>query len=189
MELSIVAARAPSGLGSLSEMPQIRDCGRVEERVGKIRGSGTIEYVLTDQGAPDTTTVSVLDHAGMSEAGFRSAARRLLSGCRFAPARQAGARVDVVVTQRVGFATREPELGPLMAPRLAGDPAPASPPAAAATDSVEEFPGVVSCARVPSRIVGRVTMEYEIVIDGRGVPGSAHALDVSNPEIGGLVER
>ena len=83
MELEIVAARRPDGLGSLSEEPRLRDCGRLEARVGMIRGHGVVRYRMTVEGRPDTATVEVLEAVDISAPGLASAAARLLAGCRF----------------------------------------------------------------------------------------------------------
>ena len=187
MELEIVAARRPDGLGSLSEEPRLRGCGRLEARVGMIRGHGMVRYLMTADGRPDTSSVEVLEAVDISEPGLASAAARLLAGCRFDPARQAGADVEVLVEQRIGFATRRQRGPPVLDPRLA-DPLP-TPDSVLASPEVEEVPGVVSCGRLPTRELGSVTVEFVIGIDGQPEPGSARATEASNPYIGQYAER
>ena len=62
----------------------VKKCDEPKVPIGSLtKVSGQVSYLLSKDGRPDTTSVSVVALSGMSVAGFRSVARRQLSACRF----------------------------------------------------------------------------------------------------------
>ena len=81
----------------------IRDCSFPEGAVGSLSADGVVAYLLDRNGRPDTTTLRVLSVGRISVAGYQSAVRRRLSGCRFRLPR--GLKPEgIAVSQGVDFA-------------------------------------------------------------------------------------
>ena len=73
-------------------------------RMAGIPGVVLLQYVVTERGVVDTSSVTVL---GSAHADFVDAARELVLGCRFKPARMGEQRVRQLVQQRVVFRIEE----------------------------------------------------------------------------------
>jgi TonB family protein len=73
-------------------------------RMAGISGVVLLQYVVTERGVVDTSSVTVL---GPAQADFVDAARELVLGCRFKPARMGEQRVRQLVQQRVVFRIEE----------------------------------------------------------------------------------
>jgi protein TonB len=73
-------------------------------RLAGMSGVVVLQYVVTEIGAVDSSSVTVL---GPAHDDFVSAARELVLGCRFKPARMGERRVRQLVQQRVVFRIEE----------------------------------------------------------------------------------
>jgi TonB family protein len=73
-------------------------------RMAGISGVVLLQYVVTERGVVDTSSVTVL---GPAHEDFVDAARELVLGCRFKPARMGEQRVRQLVQQRVVFRIEE----------------------------------------------------------------------------------
>ncbi len=212
--LLLCAASAPLPAQALSEPTYaLRKCEAPKVPVGFLNGEGILQYRLSDNGRPDTTTLSVIEVSRISAAGLRSAAARLLSACRMNLS-QAHPVGSFLVHQplRIDSATV------LLAPaRMARDSLPGVPdlmpevmfalPLEPADPRLEERPRTISCA--PPRIAGqplggsyRTQQEAEeafndwakqhggrlkarvvVLPNGRVSPGQIQVVESTNPEI------
>ncbi|MEP7325642.1 MAG: hypothetical protein ABI836_06830 [Gemmatimonadota bacterium] len=177
-----------------------------------MRGSGHIAYHLESNGRPDTTSVIVLNTAGISPGALRSGARRILSGCRY-ETRDLPSPRPALLAQAIMFASagahlapsrpaspdtlQAMEIGAIAMPELAGVDDPA----------LEERPRVVECrsdhaptppeppmvyrdrneARAAAtaraeRESGNLRARVTVGPDGRVVPGSIAVLETSNQD-------
>jgi TonB family protein len=73
-------------------------------RLAGMSGVVVLQYVVTEVGVVDSSSVTVL---GPAHDDFVSAARELVLGCRFKPARMGERRVRQLVQQRVVFRIEE----------------------------------------------------------------------------------
>lgn len=81
----------------------IRDCPTRGGPVGSLDTDGVVAYLLDRDGRPDTTTIRVLSVERISVAGYQSAARRRLAGCRLSFPR--GMKpAGIAVSQGINFA-------------------------------------------------------------------------------------
>ncbi|MEO8636882.1 MAG: hypothetical protein ABI587_16520 [Gemmatimonadales bacterium] len=81
--LGLLATMAPLQAQSTNDAGYPpRKCEAPKVPVGYLTGDGILQYRMSVDGRPDTTTLSVVRVNGISAAGFRSAAARLLSNCR-----------------------------------------------------------------------------------------------------------
>lgn len=81
--LLLCAATAPLPAQALTEPSYVpRKCEAPKVPVGFLNGEGVLQYRLSDNGRPDTTSLSVVQASRISAAGLRSVAARLLSACR-----------------------------------------------------------------------------------------------------------
>jgi hypothetical protein len=74
----------------------IKKCDELKVPIGALpEGSGTVSYLISKDGRPDTSSIAVLEVSGLSAAAFRSVMARRLAACRFSGGR-AGASSTVV---------------------------------------------------------------------------------------------
>ena len=157
----------PNVIGGVAEAPVLRNCGQPDPPVGTLLGSGWVTYTVLASGRMDSTTLRVDSAEGISHAGLLSAARRLFSGCRYRPARQARVPVPVTVRHRVAFETRN------IVGRLADSLTDARP--------LEEMPAVGRCKGLGSIYpTGSIQLSFVIGVDGWAEPESIEVLEASN---------
>lgn len=191
----------------------LRKCEAPKVPIGFLNGEGILQYRLSDNGRPDTTTLSVVQASRISAAGLRSVAARLLSACR----------MDLGQAHPVGsFLVHQPlridSATVLLAPaRMAGDSLPGAPdmipevtsalPLEPTDPRLEEKPRTLSCT--PPRIAGqplggtyrnqqeaeeafndwakqhggRLKARVVVLPNGRVSPGQIQVIESTNPEI------
>jgi hypothetical protein len=136
-------------------LPVLTKCDAPKPRLGSLRTSGTVSFIVTRRGAAELTSLVVRDVAAGTVAGFRSALERQLPVCRFRPGRAAGRPDSVRVQARIDFTPDSVQWGALAAATPTDSvEAAAVLPVFSATDTVaftdarlEERPIVQRCDR------------------------------------------
>jgi len=134
----------------------VKQCGAPKEPLGVLHAQGQVAYRLMKDGRPDTGSVKVVSVRDISPGGFRSAAVRELSACRFDRSADTGAeRAEVTVVDAVGFDSAIVIVSPatVVAPTIATIPLPQRRlflnPVDAIDSTLEERPRRLSCNQVP----------------------------------------
>ncbi len=78
------AGQLPSSPASATIGYAVKKCTALKVPVGRLpHATGAVSLLLGKDGRPDTSSIAVLQVAGMSVSGFRSAAVRRLSACQY----------------------------------------------------------------------------------------------------------
>lgn len=190
LALSVASASGqlpPGPVATPSGYP-VRKCIAPKVPIGRLPdATGTVSLLLGKDGRPDTSSIAVLQVAGISVSGFRSVVVRRLSGCQFEMGRSAqgapaGVALELTTSDtgvQVSVATPTATPGPPLAPEpveisLAGFPLPLDDP------RIEERPRRLRCGdpapklRTPQEIeewfrttMGSILTEVLVGPDGK----------------------
>jgi hypothetical protein len=164
----LVAATLPATAQSTPAGYPIKKCDEPKVPIGLLpKGFGQVSFMVGKDGKPDTASIAVLKVIGLSPAGFRSVAARVLSACHLdmgKPDPSASANVMSEVTFSEATPVQVSTATPLSAPgtALALEPIKIpkdSFPLPLADLRIEERPLRLSCAgprqQAPQRITAR----------------------------------
>jgi hypothetical protein len=146
----------------------VKKCDEPKAPIGMLpKGFGQISYMVGKDGKPDTASIAVLKVIGLSPAGFKSVAARVLSACRLDmgkpdPSGSVGVMSEVTFSEAmpVQVSTATPLSAPGTALALESIKIPKdSLPLPINDRRIEERPLRLSCAgprqQAPQRITGR----------------------------------
>jgi hypothetical protein len=179
----------------------VKHCDEPKIPLGYLHADGVLTYSILSNGHADTATFVVLAVTGMSRAGFKSAAARLLSGCTFRVEQKSSGPVPVF--EKLSFDSAQVRYA--LADRLSVPLPPVThvetiaPPSRAVdeTDSIlDERPRMLSCdlsvnpilgppsqgrAEVMREGTGFVRLRFVIGADGRVPMSTISVLMATNP--------
>lgn len=178
---------------------RLRDCRKSAERIGVLNATGDVQFVISSDGRPDTSSVMVVATSGASPLGFRSAARRYLGSCRFSAALVNRHPVSVLGLGRIILARDSMVLMTARGPAdsMLTDALPRGEPEPGriyenADPEVDEKPRLMPCGRnwgtftVPegadalATISGSALLEFVIGTNGRADGATARILSTDN---------
>lgn len=190
----------------------VRKCDTPKEPLGVLHAQGQVSYVMSREGWPDTASLRVVSERGISAAGLRSAAARVLSACRFDRSHDT-TTAAVFVVDAIGFDSATTAVTPAtVIESLAGEkverPRVIMPvdPLDISDSTIEERPRRISCdpaADVPDftgayrtrqdaeaalaqwrrQNSGYLTARITINEDGRIAPEGIHVITSTNPPL------
>ena len=86
-------------------IPALKKCGPPLEPVGAVEASGVVQFTVLKSGKVDTASIQPVVDSGISDAGLRSIAVRMLGACSYRAARRDGKKVPATLQQRFNLET------------------------------------------------------------------------------------
>lgn len=162
-------------------IPALKKCGPPLEPVGAVEASGVVQFTVLKSGKVDTASVQPVVDSGISDAGLRSIAVRMLGACSYRAAKRDGKKVPATLQQRFNLETgmKASNYQPPFTVESRGDSIArmARGTGASASDSVlpdgrrvvhvEEAPMLVSCTTVRRADPSYTMARYVIGTDGK----------------------